>query len=172
MSLRGQITPIFLSWTSMDNVWQDRTDSQIPKMQMNPTILTTYRSGTDSLDDAHGHIMQSSRGLPNTTVQPLMEFLRITHGIKCTMYRTPHTHFSKLQICTPHKTYDCQTLLLARPLLSFIILPSQTLTPSVQMHWLKDIKHKGNNLSLKNATDSPLGIRPSNANRHYNLPKT
>jgi hypothetical protein len=171
MSLRGQVTPIFLSWASMDNVWQHRTDSQIPKMQMNPTILTTYRSGTDSWDDAQGHIMQSSRGLPNTTLQPLMEFLRITHGMKCTMImrnqnRTPHPHFSKLQICAPYKTYDCQTLLLARPLLSFIILPSQTLTPSVQMHWLKDIKHKRNNLFLKNATDAPLGIRPSNASRH------
>lgn len=36
---------------------------------------------------------------------------------------------------------------------------------------MKDVKHKENNLSLKNATNAPLGIRPSNANKHYNLPK-
>jgi hypothetical protein len=128
--------------------------------------------------------MQSSRGLPNITHQPLLGFFMKTHDNKHIVVvrspnKAPHPRYSKFQtqslriVDTPHTKHTiCQNLSLARSLVIFIIPPSQIPTPSTQLHYAKGCKAQWKiTCPSKIHPSTPPHILPSNATRYCSLYK-
>jgi hypothetical protein len=124
--------------------------------------------------------MQSYKGLPNITHQPLLEVLMKTHDNKYIMYvgnpnRIPHLHFLEFQIqnfiiVDTHPTRNLQFP-------NFVIrkipndLHHRLLHPVLNCIKLKGLRHNKNNLSFIKQPSTPLVVLPSNATRYYNLSK-